>query len=114
MPHGGGAADMDMAAMVADVVPEIVLVVGGILVLLFAVLAPRRWQSGAALLALVVVALAAVVSGAMLGGNDTLTFADTYARDGVAIWSKLIVLAGTAGVIGLSIRWFRSDPRHAE
>src|SRR3546814_20422314 len=50
----------------------------------------------------------------MLNGTDTLTFADTYARDGVALWSKLIVLAVTAGVIGLSIPWFRSDPRHGE
>jgi len=105
---------MDMAAMVADVLPEIVLVVGGIVVLLFALLAPRRWQSGAAILALVVVGLAAVTSGAMLGGMEALTSADTYARDGVALWSKLIVLAVTAGVIGLSIPWFRSDPRHGE
>ena len=43
MPSGGGNSDMDMAAMVADVVPEIVLVVGGFLVLMFAVLGPRRW-----------------------------------------------------------------------
>ncbi len=114
MPSSGGTSDMDMAAMVADVVPEIVLVVGGILVLMFAVLGPRRWQTGAALLALVVVALAALVTGVMLDGADTLTFADTYARDGVALWSKLIVLAVTAGVIGLSIPWIRSDPRHGE
>lgn len=41
---------MDMAAMVADVVLEIVLVVGGIRVLLFAVPRTGRWQTGAALL----------------------------------------------------------------
>ncbi len=108
---------MDMAAAVGDVVPEIVLVVGGVAVLLWALLAPRRWQSGAALLALVALALATLATLPMLpalGGRESLTFADTYARDGVAVWSKLIVLPVTAAVIGLSVPWFRSDPRHGE
>lgn len=106
--------EMDMAAMAADVIPEIVLVVGGVIILLFALFAPRRWQSGAALLALATTLIAAGVSLAMLWGEETLTFAGTYARDDTAVWAKLIVLAGTAAVIGLSLPWFRRDPRHAE
>jgi len=108
---------MDMAAMLGDVIPELILVVGGVAVLLWALVAPRRMQSGAAFLALVVVVLATLATLPMLpalGGRESLTFADTYARDGVAVWAKLIVLPATAAVIGLSVPWFRTDPRHGE
>lgn len=107
-------ADMDMAEMVADVIPELVLAAGGIAVFLYALFAPRRLQAGAALLALLTVVVATIATLAMLGGGEYLTFSDTYARDGTALWAKLIVLATTAGVIGLSISWFESDPRHGE
>ncbi|HEY4685065.1 MAG TPA: NADH-quinone oxidoreductase subunit N [Dehalococcoidia bacterium] len=66
------------------------------------------------MLALLTVVVAAAASLAMLAGSEHLTFSDTYARDGVALWAKLIVLAATAGVIGLSVSWFRRDPRHGE
>ena len=105
---------MDMASMAGDVIPEIIMVVGGVVVLLYSLFLPRRYQEGAALLALATVVAAAAVSLAMLGGTDMLTFTDTYARDSAAIWAKLIVLAATAAVIGLSVPWFRGDPRHGE
>jgi NADH-quinone oxidoreductase subunit N len=114
MDSPGQAGAMDMGAMVADIVPEIILVLGGITILFYALFAPRSLQAGAALLALATVALATGASVVMLGGPDHLTFAGTYARDGVAIWGKLIVLAATAGVIALSVPWFRRDPRHGE
>ena len=103
-----------MATMVVDVLPELVLVVGGVLVLLYALIAPQRLQSGAALLALGVSVASLAVSLAMLAGPEALTFFDTYARDRSAIWAKLIVLAATMAVIGLSVPWFRRDPRHGE
>ncbi len=105
---------MAMAAMVGDVIPELVLVVGGVAVLLYALFVPRRWQGGAILLALATVVVSAATTWHMLGGPGSFTFADTYARDGAAAWAKLIVLAATAGVIGLSVRWFRRDPRQGE
>jgi len=105
---------MDVAAMAADVIPEIIVVVGGIVVLLYALFTPRRFQAGAALLALLTLVVATVATAVMLAGDEYLTFSDTYARDGVALWSKLIVFAATAGVIGLSVSWFRNDPRHGE
>lgn len=103
-----------MIAMVADLIPEIALVVGGIVVLLYALFAPRPWQGGAALVAAVVALIATAATLPMLGGPEYLTFADTYARDGVAVWAKLIILAGALGVIGLSAPWFRRDPRQGE
>lgn len=105
---------MNMAVMVADVIPELILMAGGVVLLLFALLAPRRWQAGGALLALAATAGSAVAAWPMLAGPERFTFADTYARDVSAVWAKWIVLAGTAAVIGLSVRWFRHDPRHGE
>lgn len=103
-----------MASMVGDVVPELVLVGGGVVVLLYALFAPQRLQVGAAVIALGVTVVALALSATMLGGPEALTFFGTYARDRSAIWAKLIVLAATLAVIGLSAPWFRRDPRHGE
>ncbi|QYG95649.1 NADH-quinone oxidoreductase subunit N [Iamia sp. SCSIO 61187] len=100
--------------MLGDVIPELVLVVGGVIVLLYALAAPRRLQSGAAVLALLTVAVAAATTIPMLDGPEAYTFAETYARDLPAVWAKLIVLVATAAVIALSLPWFRGDPRSGE
>jgi NADH-quinone oxidoreductase subunit N len=105
---------MDMAEMVGDVVPELILVVGGVVVLLYALTAPRRLQGTAAVLAFGAVAASALATVAMLDGPEAYTFADTYARDVPAVWAKLVVLAATAVVIALSAPWFRRDPRVGE
>lgn len=109
-----GSGAMDMGSMLGDVVPELVLVVGGVVVLLYALAVPRRLQSGAAVLALLTVAVAAATTIPMLDGPEAYTFAEAYARDLPAVWAKLIVLAATAAVIALSLPWFRSDPRSGE
>ena len=103
-----------MASLVLDVLPELVLVAGGALVLLYALIAPQRAQPGAAVLALMVTLVAFALSVSMLAGGESLTFFATYARDRSAIWAKLIVLAATIAVIGMSVPWFRRDPRHGE
>ncbi len=108
----GGMGAMDMP--VGSVAPEIVLVLGAVVVLGYALFAPRRLQAGSAVLALVTVAASAVASVAMLRGPQTLTFFDTYAADDSAVWAKLIVLAVTAVTIGLSVEWFAGDARHGE
>ncbi len=105
---------MGMNMPVGSVVPEIVLVIGAVAVLLFALFAPRRAQAWAALLALTTLAVAAVASVAMLRGTQTLTFFDTYAADDAAVWAKLIVLAVAAVVVLLSVEWFATDARHGE
>jgi len=103
-----------MVAVVGDVLPEIALVVGGVVVLLFALFAPRRVQGLAAWLALATTLVAGVLSVGMLGGDERVSFFGTYARDGSAVWAKLIVLGGTIVTIALSVLWFRRDPRHGE
>jgi len=92
----------------------VVLLAGAVVVLLFALAAPRRLQHWAALLALVAVAATAAVSLPMLGGSELVVFFDTYAADDVAVWSKLVILVVTALTIGLSCEWFRTDARQGE
>ncbi|MDP9388481.1 MAG: NADH-quinone oxidoreductase subunit N [Actinomycetota bacterium] len=103
---------MDMP--VGSVVPEIVLVVGAVVVLVFALFAPRAAQAWAAVLALATLAVAAASSAVMLRGPQPLTFFDTYAADDAAVWAKLIVLAVAAVVVVLSVEWFATDDRHGE
>lgn len=103
-----------MVGVVGDVLPEIALVLGAVVVLLYALFAPANRQAGAAVLALATVAVSGLLTLRMLEGEQVITFFGTYARDGGALWAKLIVLAATAATIGLSVPWFRRDPRHGE
>jgi NADH-quinone oxidoreductase subunit N len=108
----GGMHGMDMP--LGSVAPEIILVVGAVVVLVFALFAPRRFQAGAAAIALVTLAVSAAASAVMLQGSQSLTFFDTYAADDTAVWAKLVVLAVTAVTAVLSVEWFAGDPRHGE
>ncbi|MEX2658271.1 MAG: NADH-quinone oxidoreductase subunit N [Acidimicrobiales bacterium] len=103
---------MDMP--VGSIVPEILLIVGAVVTLVYALFAPRRAQRGAAVLALVTLAVTALATALMLRGEQGFTFFDTYAADDVAVWSKLIVLTVGAVTVGLSVEWFATDPRHGE
>lgn len=103
-----------MITWLGDIVPELVLLGGGVVVLLFALAVPRRLQAGAALLALATVVTAILASVVMVNDSPALTFAETYSTDGAAIWAKLIILVVTGAVVGLSVSWFHTDPRHGE
>lgn len=102
---------------VPDVVPELVLLVGSVIVLVFALFAPRRFQWWAALLSLVVLAATAAANAQLLGslhGVQRFTFFDTYAVDGAALWGKMIIVGTTAVVVALSVGWFAGDSRQGE
>jgi NADH-quinone oxidoreductase subunit N len=103
-----------MIASLGDILPELILLGGGIVVLLFALFAPRRAQVGGAVLALTTSVAAGAATVTMLDGKQSLTFFETYSTDDVALWVKLIILAATMAVIALSIPWFARDPRHGE
>lgn len=103
-----------MLSVTGDVLPEIAIVVGGVVVLLYALFAPARHQGGAAVIALVAVLAALLLTVALFGDEQRVTFFGTYARDGTALWAKMLVLAATAATIALSVPWFRRDPRHGE
>ncbi len=59
----------EMTASLGDIVPELILLGGGIAILLYALFAPRRAQVGAALLALAISVAAATATIAMLDGG---------------------------------------------
>lgn len=104
----------EMAASLADIVPELILLGGGIVILVFALFAPLRVQMVAAVLAVISVVSAGIVTVGMFDWQQSPTFFDTYAVDGVALWAKLIILVGTVAVVVLSVPWFARDPRHGE
>jgi NADH-quinone oxidoreductase subunit N len=99
---------------VGDVVAEIVLIVGAVVVLLYALVAPARRQRDCPWLALVTLVGAAVPTGQLLAQHQRITFFDSYAADGAAAWGKVLVLGITALAVLMSMRWFREDPRAGE
>ena len=104
-----------MGAMVGDVLAELSLLLAGVVVLLYALFAPRRWQVGAAAIAATGTAVSAAFAIKRLTAEDQrLTFTDSYAVDHLTDWGLLTILVVTLAVIVLSAPWFASDPRHGE
>lgn len=99
---------------VGDVLPELVLIGGGVACLLYALFAPRARQADGAWIALATLAVAAIPTASALPELPHLTFSTTYAVDGAALWGKLIVLSVAALTVLLSPDWLRGDPRHGE
>ena len=104
----------EMSLPFGEIVPELVLVIGTVVTLLWALFAPRRLQAATAVVTLVVLAAAAVATAVLLAAPPGETFFGTYANDATSLWAKLVVVAGTALAVGLSVEWFRADPRHGE
>ena len=100
---------------VADVLPEIVLLSGAVLVLFFALFAPRRVQSWAAALGGTTLVLS-VAATVLLYARPVrgATFFATYMVDDAALFAKIVVALLTIAVIAFSVEWFRDDPRHGE
>ena len=103
-----------MSLPLGDILPELVLVTGTIVTLLWALFAPRRLQAATAVLTLAVLAATAVSTAVLLADPPGTTFFGTYAADTTALWAKLVIVAGTAIAVALSVEWFRADPRHGE
>lgn len=102
----------DMA--LGAVLPELVLLGGSVIVLLFALVAPRRHQRWCALLAAVTLGLTIAATLPLFAGARGLVFGSTYAVDGVALLGKLVILGGGGIVVLLSLAWFAGDQRQGE
>ncbi|HEY5386996.1 MAG TPA: NADH-quinone oxidoreductase subunit N, partial [Thermoleophilia bacterium] len=96
------------------VLPEIVLLIGALGILLFALFASRRAQRFAAHLSLLVLAASAASTWFVVGASEPTTFFGAYAVDGAAVGGKLIILVTTALAVLLSYEWFAADPRRGE
>ncbi|KXS36861.1 MAG: NADH-quinone oxidoreductase subunit N 2 [Halomonadaceae bacterium T82-2] len=99
---------------VGDLLPEIILLLGAVIIVLFAAFAPHERQTWAAGLALVTLAAAMAFAVAQWGASPRLTFSGVWALDGPAIVAKWLILLSGAIAVLLSPDWMRSDPRHGE
>lgn len=97
-----------------DLLPEIALLVGAVMIVLFAAFARHERQGWGAGLALVVLALAMAFSVRQWFQAPTLTFSGVWALDGPALAAKLLVLLSATVVVVLSPDWMRNDRRHGE
>lgn len=104
----------EMVASLGDVVPELILLAGGVAILLFALFSPRRSQPAAALLAVAAAGAAGAVTVGMFRQVQALTFFGTYSTDRVALSAKLMILLATVAVTLMSAPWFAADHRHGE
>ncbi|SFH55790.1 NADH-quinone oxidoreductase subunit N [Modicisalibacter xianhensis] len=99
---------------IGDVLPEISLTLGAVVIVLFAAFTRQQHHHWAAVLALLTIALCVVLTLAQWSGPPRLTFSGVWALDGVAISSKLVVLIAGALVVAMSPEWMRTDRRHGE
>ncbi|SHF68350.1 NADH dehydrogenase subunit N [Modicisalibacter ilicicola DSM 19980] len=99
---------------IGDLLPETILLVGAVLIVLFASFAPHQRQAWAAGLALVALALAAGFGLLQWRQPPAVTFSGVWALDTPAVATKLLVLLSGAIAVALSPDWMRSDRRHGE
>ncbi|WP_227370684.1 NADH-quinone oxidoreductase subunit N [Halomonas sp. M20] len=99
---------------IGDLAPEIALLVGAVVIVLFASFAPQERQAWAGGLALITLALAAGFSLMQWREPPALTFSGVWALDTAAVATKLLVLLVGAVAVLLSPDWMRSDRRHGE
>lgn len=99
---------------IGDLLPEISLLVGAVVIVLFAAFASHERQAWAAWLALTALTLAGVFSAMQWAQAPTLTFSGVWALDGPAIVAKWLILFSGAVAVLLSPEWMRSDRRHGE
>ncbi len=110
MVHG-----MQQGMNLGHLTPEIILVVGAVLVVLTAAFTrrDRQWvTTPLALLTVLASAGASVVLAATAAGQ--ITFEDAWAMDAATHGVELLVLAVTAVTLLLSGEWFRTDARRGE
>jgi NADH-quinone oxidoreductase subunit N len=102
-----------MAASVADLAPQIALLVGAGVVLLTAMFSPRGRQHWVLLPALVSLVTAGWLQAVRLG-TETLTFDGRFALDDVTGWTTIMIVVVTGFTVLLAPAWLRSDPRAGE
>ncbi len=106
---------MDMKMNVVHLTPEIALVVGAVVALLTAAFVGRAHQRITTLVAAVAVLVSAGLSISLAATTDEqLTFEGAWALDGITHGAELLIAATTLLTLGLSVEWFRTDPRRGE
>lgn len=107
--NGDAGMDMGMGRDLGLLLPEIVVVLTGVVALVSGMLRRRGW----ALPLTVAGLLAATALAARLLGEDTSAFAGTFRVDALAIWAKLVILPATVAVALLASAEVRGTDRAA-
>lgn len=99
---------------VGDLAPQIAVLVGAGVVVVWSLFASHRRQWVAAPLALAALAVSAVIQIAGRPATATTTFEGQWALDVLTVWGGVAILATAALTVCLSPRWLASDARHGE
>lgn len=98
---------------VGDVLPEITLVVTAVATLLIASFIQQRRHGWCAIVALVGLGVAALLT-VLHTGSPRLTFSGSWALDGATAAARLVIVAFAALAVLLTPDWLRRDRRHGE
>jgi NADH-quinone oxidoreductase subunit N len=99
---------------VADLLPEIAVLLCAVAIVLLASFLPQRRQALCAAVALIGLAVAAMLCMRQLAAPPHLAFAGSWAIDGASIWARLLIVISAAVTILSTPEWLRSDRRHGE
>ncbi|RBI69174.1 NADH-quinone oxidoreductase subunit N [Vreelandella sulfidaeris] len=99
---------------VADVIPELALLIGAVVIVLGAVLLPHARQGWLAGMALLVLAISLIAILVQWPAAPSLTFSGVWVLDAPASLAKVIILISGGLAVMMSPDWMRSDPRHGE
>ena len=96
------------------IIPILIVLGGAVLTLVIGIFLPRHRQTWNAWLAGAFIVAAAVAVAIQLTGPAALAFSGSYAADGPALWTQLVLLAGALLSIVLSVPVFKNDAREGE
>ena len=99
---------------VADLLPELILLVGAAVIVILASFLPHRLHNVCAALAMAVLAGAGIAIMTRWGDPAQTTFSGTWALDVAARFAKGLILVSALVAVALSPRWMASDRRHGE
>lgn len=99
---------------VGDLLPELVMLVGAAVIVLFASFSPRRHQALGAGLALLTLSLAVILTLFQRSETPRLTFSGVWSLDRATIAAKVLILVAGVVTVALSPRWMATDRRHGE
>lgn len=99
---------------IGDLLPELVLLIGAALIVLYAAFTPQRLQFIAAIFAIGLLVVSFALTLAQSAEPARLTFSGVWSLDGAAVFAKLAIYASAIFAVALSPTWMSTDRRHGE
>ncbi|WP_148862182.1 NADH-quinone oxidoreductase subunit N [Marinobacter fonticola] len=99
---------------IADLLPELILLIGAAAIIVAAAFLPQRLQGLCAPVTMGLLVASMVLVSIRWGQPDQLTFKGVWALDGAAQFAKLLIFGSAIAATALSPRWMATDRRHGE